>query len=222
MSETTVLPGDALGYPFFTDPMLKAGQDPAGDIADGLSLRARKGPMLDYYGTADAPIECSATGSGDAILGDTLDVTDATWLHVEVAFFLPEDTQGTGMNCAVGLQASADGQYWFPYPVVNRATLISPATMFRLDDVATFPNPSGTGGYSSGADMTQNAPLWEDLTPLLPYAIDGFDVAPIQKAIPFNVASALYVRVVLLPIYTEPPDVGLPSLYVRVNKAVSP
>lgn len=222
MSETTVLPGDALGYPFSTDPHYKAGQDPAGDIADGLGLRARKGPSLDYYGSPSAPVELSATGSGEAIYGDTLDVTDATWLHVEIMLFLQSDVAETeNANLAVGLETSQDGVYWSPLPVINRAGLIAPATMFR-NDTGVSATPSTTGGYAAAA-TTQNAPLYEDLTPILPATLTTTgDPLVVQRAVPFNVAGALYVRVVLLPIYTEPPDRELPMLAVRVNKAVSP
>lgn len=178
---------DALGNPFATDPMYKAGQDPAGDIADGLSIRARKGPMLDYYGTADAPIELSTTGSGDAVYCDTLDVTDATLLHVEVSFFMP--ALGQEMNLAVGLETSADGVYWYPLPVINRSAPISPTTMYRNDDgLVGALTPSTTGGYADVA-TTQNAPLLEDMVALLAanVTLPG-DIQVIQRAIPFNVA----------------------------------
>lgn len=218
----TAARANALSYPFSTDPAYKAGQDPAGDIADGLSLRARKGPSLDYYGTPDAPIELSTTGSGDAIYGDTLDVSDATWLHVEIMFFLQSDVAETeNANLAVGLETSQDGVYWSPLPVINRASLISPATMFR-NDTGVSATPSTTGGYAAAA-TTQNAPLYEDLTPILPATLTTTgDALVVQRALPFNVASALFVRVVFLPIYTEPPDRALPMLAARVNKAVSP
>lgn len=216
------LQADALGYPFSTDPAYKAGQDPAGDIADGLGLRARKGPSLDYYGTAAAPIELSTTGSGDAIYGDTLDVTDATWLHVEFSFFMP--ALGDAMNVAVGLETSSDGVYWYPLPVINRASPITPSTMIRPDDgLVGALTPSTTGGYALDPPTTQNAPMLEDMLAFLatPASLPG-DIQVMQRAIPFNVASALYVRVVFVAIYAEPPDVEVPSVYIRVNKAVSP
>lgn len=201
--------------------MYRAGQDPAGNIADGLSVRARKGPSLDYIGTTAAPVD--ATGSGEAMYGDTLDVSDCDWLHVEVLFFLPSTAgpvETENANIAVGLESSQDGVYWSPYPVINRSGALAPSTMFR-DDNGQSVTPSATGGYAAAA-TTQNAPLLEDLTPLLPTPLTttGNDLV-VQRAVPFNVASALFVRVVVVMIYTEPPDRETPAVTIRVNKAVS-
>lgn len=217
----TLQQADSLGNALVTDPAYKAGQDPAGGIGDALMVRTTVGPSLDYYGTPDAPIDMA--GSEEAIYGDTIDVTDADWLHVEVMFHLQSSggAETENANLAVGLESSQDGVYWSPYTVVNRASLISPSTMFRNDTGQTAGAPSATGGYAAAA-TTQNAPLLEDLTPILPAVLTttGNPIV-VQRAIPFNVASALYVRVVLVPIYTEPPDRSVPALCVRVNKAAS-
>lgn len=214
---------DATGFPFATDPNYKAGQDPAGSISDGLSSRCRKGPSLDYIASPSAPLEIGATGSEEAIYGDTLDVTDADWLHVEAMFFLISGVAETlAANLAVGLESSQDGINWTPYAVVNRAGAIVPATMFRNDSGQTAGLPSPTGGYAA-AVTTQNAPLLEDMLAFLatPLSTAGSSIV-LPRVIPFSVVSALYVRVVCVPVFTEPPDHELPQLAVRVNKAVSP
>lgn len=215
---------DATGYPFATDPRYKAGQDPAGDIADGLSLRCRKGPSLDYIGSPSAPYEIGTTGSGDAIYGDTIDVSDCNYLHVEVFFLLPSEAgpvETTAANLAVGLECSQDGVYWSPLPVINRAGALSPSTMYRNDNGQSA-TPSATGGYAAAA-TTQNAPLLEDMLAFLatPLTTSTADLV-VQRAIPFYVGSALFVRVVFVPTYTEPPDTETPLLVCRVNKAVAP
>lgn len=218
------LQGDSLGNPFVHDPILKAGQEPAGGIAGGLALRSNKGPKLDYYGSFTAPIQLGSTASGEAIYGDIIEVTDADWLDAHVALFFNEDGgAGTeGCNAAVGLEASQDGVYWFPIGVINRVAPISPATMFRDDDgQAGASTPSTTGGFAD-ASTTQNAPMLEDLVPMLP-AVASVVADPfvVQRDFSFYVGNRMYVRLVVVAIYSEPPDVVTPSLGITVMKAKS-
>lgn len=222
MSGLTGLRADALGNPFVHDPILKAGQDPAGGIADALAIRATKGPLLVYYSTvADAPVQLGNTASGEAIYGDTIDVTDAKFLIVYVAFFLNEDGGAVteNANLSIGFEASGDGVSWYPVGVIDRTTLIAPATMFRDDTGLSAGALSTTGGLATAA-MTQNAPLKEDMVPILPAVASAVaaDVV-IQKAYRFLCEFESYVRVVAVAIYTEPPDVVPPSLYMAAQKA---
>lgn len=218
---------DAMGRVWVHDPFYKAGQDPAGAIADGLSVRCRKGPSLDYIASPASPLAIPSNGSGDAIYGDTLDVTDANWLNVEVMFHLQAagNVETENANLGIGLESSEDGFYWSPVPVVNRASLISPATMFRNDNGQTSGAPSTTGGFTDAAN-TQNAPLPEDVLALWPAnrsaTADANDPDVTQRVIPFYVAAYLYVRVVFVPIFSEPPDFLVPLLSARVHKAVGP
>jgi hypothetical protein len=125
-------------------------------------------------------------------------------------------------NAAVGLEASMDGIYWFPIGVINRAAPIAPATMFRDDDgQAGASTPSATGGFAD-ASTTQNAPMLEDMVSMLP-ATASVVATPfvVQRDYSFYVGNRMYVRVVVVAIYTEPPDFITPSLGITVMKAKS-
>src|SRR3990167_7224716 len=212
---------DATAFPFATDPNYKAGQDPAGGVADGLALRCATGPLLDYIASFDDPLTLPNDGAGDAIYGDTLDVTDANWLTLEFAFWLQEDTAfTTNANLGIGLEESADGVTWCPVPLINRAAELAAATNFR-DDPGAGLVPSPTGGFTDAAN-TNNAPLPEDVPVLYPAARTATVDDVTQRVIGFYVGQYAYVRVVFIPTYTEPPDFVVPLLAARVYKAVAP
>lgn len=213
---------DATDYPFATDPNYKAGQDPAGAVSDGLALRCATGPVLDYIESFDAPLTLSATGSGEAIYGDTLDVTDANWLMLEFAYWLQEDAGAftTNANLGIGLEESADGVTWCPVPLINRAAVLAAATNFR-DDTGAGLVPSTTGGFTDNAN-TNNAPLPEDVPILYPAARTATVDDVTQRVIGFYVGQYAYVRIVFIPTYVEPPDNVVPLLAARVYKAVAP
>lgn len=212
---------DALGYPFATDPVERAGENPAGPIAAGLIVRACKGPLLDYIASPTDPLLLGNTASGEAIYGDTIDVTDAQWLNVELFVFWDESggAASESVNVGLGLEESGDGVYWSPIPVIDRVALVSPATNFRDDTGLVV--PSTTGGLATAA-TTQNATLPEDVPVLFATPISATtDPFVVQRSLSFYVPSRLYVRVVIVPTYSEPPDVIPPSIAVRVNKAVA-
>lgn len=216
---------DTLKNALVHDPILKAGQDIAGGIADALAIRATKGPLLVYYDTDGEPTELAVgdfnTVSND-IYGDTLDVTDAKYLIVYVAFFLrfsagPVVT--TAANLAVNLESSGDGINWFPLGVINRAIAITPATVFRDDAGATAGALSTEGGIASAA-MTQNAVLVEDNVLVFPAPTSAVAATVVvQRAYRFLVEFESYVRVAAMAHYDGPTDVLPPSLYMAVQKA---
>lgn len=214
---------DTLGNAFVHDPIYKAGQDPAGGIADALSTRGIKGPLLVYYDDDGDPVQLTSADHNtvaNTIYGDTLDVTDAKFLIVYVDYYLNEDGGAvtTAANLAVNIESSGDGISWRPLGVVNRAIAISPATAFRDDD-GTLPNT--TGGLATAA-MAQNAVLQEDNVLIFPapataVALTGTVVA--ERGYRFLVEFESYVRVVFMANYDGPTDVVPPSLYVEVQKA---
>jgi hypothetical protein len=92
--------------------------------------------------------------------------------------------------------------------------------MFRDDNGQTGGTAlSTTGGFANAAN-TQNAIMKEDNVAMLAAPISA-TVTPfvVQRVYRFPVLFELYVRVVVEPIYTEPPDRTPPSLLIRVNKA---
>lgn len=222
MSGAETFPADTLDNVLVHDPIYKAGQDPAGGVADGLATRATKGPLLEYYGVDGAPIELGAAASGEALYFDTLDVTDAKFLIVYVAFFLNEDTDvvTTAANLALNIESSGDGINWFPLGVINRAGAFAPSTVFRDDTGLSAGALSTTGGFAD-ATTTQNAPMLEDMVPILPAPASATvaGTVVIQKSFRFLVEFEAYVRVVAVATYDEPPDVLVPSLYLAVQKA---
>jgi hypothetical protein len=223
VSGAETFPADTLDNVLVHDPIYKAGQDPAGGISAGLALRSNKGPKLDYYGSLLVPTVLGAAASGEAIYCDTLDVTDADWLDAHVALFFNEDAGDvtTACNAAVGLEASMDGIYWFPIGVINRAAPIAPATMFRDDDGQTVGLPSATGGFAD-ATTTQNAPMLEDMVPMLPAVASAVaDPFVVQRDFSFYVGNRMYVRLVVVAIYSEAVGTLPPSLGITVMKSAS-
>ena len=223
---SAIAKADALGNPFAHDPIQKAGQDPAGGIADGLATRATKGPLLVYIddGAGD-PLLLEAGNFNlvaNTIPGDTLDVTDSKFLVAYVAFFLnfeagPVVTEAA--NLGVSLEASGDGISWYPVGLVNRVIAITPTTNFRDDDGLSAGALSTTGGFASAA-TTQNPILQEDVIMILPAPASAVSATVvIQRAYRFLVEFELYVRLVFTANYDGPTDVKPPSLYVAVNKA---
>lgn len=215
---------DTLKNALVHDPIQKAGQDPAGGIADGLATRGIKGPLLEYYGV-DGVQTLLETGDfntvANTIYGDTLDVTDSKYLIAYVAFFLNEDggVVTEAANLGVSLEASGDGISWYPVGVVNRVIAISPATCFRDDDGLSAGALSATGGLATAA-MTQDPILQEDVVMMLPAPASAVtETVVVQRAYRFLVEFELYVRLVFTVNYDGPTDVVPPSIYVAVNKA---
>lgn len=213
--------GDTLGNVFVHDPVYKAGQDPAGGIADALSTRGIKGPLLVYYDTDGDPTLLEAgdfNTVANTIYGDTLDVTDSKFLIVYVDFYLNEDGGAvtTAANLAINIESSGDGIKWRPLGVVNRAIAITPATAFRNDD-GTLPNT--TGGLATAA-MAQNAVLQEDNVLVFPAPASAVAATVVaERGYRFLVEFESYVRVVAIANYDGPTDVVPPSLYIEVQKA---
>ena len=216
------LQGDALGNPFVHDPILKAGQEPAGGIASGIRPRATKGPQIDYLGSLSAMVTLGASASGVAIYGDIIDVTDTEYVFLGVQFRFNEDAGAftVNANLAIGLESSGDGINWFPVSVIDRVNLIDPATMFR-DDAGQTTQQIADGGFAD-ATTTQNAVFLEDMVAILPAnATATTDPFVVSRAYRVLVPYEPYVRFVFSPIYDEPPDTAPPSIAAIYTKAAS-